>query len=228
VFGNDWFLVPLPVTAGSLTTIEEVRVLDTFGRDFLIERAGRNDTGWNLFSLTGADPSPLFVPPTTPPGDESPPVELVQFVRDEMANLAWAIQAITEGPDGRGHQSQHAPLAPPDSLPPGVPARYVLATDVPSHWVPLAPEQLPDHESIRLRLVPRGDGPPIGRILAIPANEPFWLHEEEVPRAGVTAQRTRQRIRWHDGRVVTWTGRTVEPGRGEASSGLRFDVLHPE
>lgn len=59
-------------------------------------------------------PSPLLVPAAVPPGSESPPVELVRFVRDEMANLAWAIEAVIEGPDGRGHE--HHPT-PPTSTP---------------------------------------------------------------------------------------------------------------
>jgi hypothetical protein len=37
-----------------------------------------------------------------------------------------------------------------------------------------------------------------------------------------------QRTRWYDGRVFTWLGVRKETGRGESSSGLRFDQILPK
>jgi len=53
----------------------------------------------------------------------------------------------------------------------------------------------------------------------------YFLHEEEVPRAGVIVTRSYQRTRWWDGRVYTWLGRRKRGGRGEASSALEFDQI---
>jgi hypothetical protein len=53
----------------------------------------------------------------------------------------------------------------------------------------------------------------------------YFLHEEEVPRAGVQVEASFQRARWYDGAVVGWYGRRKTSGRGEGGSGLRFDVL---
>ena len=50
---------------------------------------------------------------------------------------------------------------------------------------------------------------------------------EEVPRAGVTVERSTQRARWFLGRTALWTGRHTRPGRGELRSGLRFDAADP-
>jgi hypothetical protein len=53
------------------------------------------------------------------------------------------------------------------------------------------------------------------------------LHEEEVPRSGVSLLRTHQLVRWHDGSAHRWIGRRKLPGGGEAASGLRFDYVEP-
>jgi hypothetical protein len=50
------------------------------------------------------------------------------------------------------------------------------------------------------------------------------LEEEEVPREGTRVQRLFQACRWIGGSRLVWLGRRKHPGRGEGSSGLRFDV----
>lgn len=55
--------------------------------------------------------------------------------------------------------------------------------------------------------------------------KPYFLNEEEVPRCGVIVKGTYQRARWYNGKVVTWYGRRKRTGRGEGSSGLRFDLV---
>ena len=54
---------------------------------------------------------------------------------------------------------------------------------------------------------------------------PLRLAEEEVPREGAIVERTFRYARWFDGRSLLWLGRRKHAGRGEASSGLRFDSL---
>jgi hypothetical protein len=63
----------------------------------------------------------------------------------------------------------------------------------------------------------------LGRILE--AGQPLTLFEEEVPRSGARITRAWQLARWIDGSTHLWIGRRKQPGRGEGSSGLRFDVL---
>jgi hypothetical protein len=36
---------------------------------------------------------------------------------------------------------------------------------------------------------------------------------------------TFQRTRWYNGKIVSWYGRRKRTGRGEGSSGLRFDLV---
>jgi hypothetical protein len=54
------------------------------------------------------------------------------------------------------------------------------------------------------------------------------LYEEEVPRAGTAVTRGYQYARWRDGSVHLWIGRRKRIGRGEGSSGLRFDFIEEE
>jgi hypothetical protein len=176
-----------------------------------------------------------------PDGLESAPVESLLLLRDEMANLAWAVEAQVVD-DAGGVLDRFGDRAePPEPAAPaaGAAPRYRVETTVPRNWYPLAPEQLPDHESILLRLAPLARGAdadagsplelPLGRLLADArsALASVWLHEEEVPRAGALVTRRHQHARWHDGSVHSWTARAKRTGGGEGSSGLRFDTLEP-
>jgi hypothetical protein len=114
-------------------------------------------------------------------------------------------------------------------------------TSVPEEWIPFVPTHVPgDTREIQLQrgAMPRildGDPDAPAKIrpqsallrqgLDVSPRQPYFVHEEEVPRAGVRLTLSFQRARWRDGRVVVWLGARKEPGRGESSSGLAFDTL---
>ena len=58
-------------------------------------------------------------------------------------------------------------------------------------------------------------------FLRLPAPK---LQEEEVPREGARLSRDYVMARWMNGSTVVWSRRRKRVGRGEGSSGLRFDV----
>ena len=155
------------------------------------------------------------------------------LVRDELANLAWAIERRLESPLEVGLETAREvlDLAPPPAEPREVPL-YRLASPVPAHWIPLIPVQVaPGSAEVRLA---RGavlalDGAPHpvpaqARLLGT-GDGPLLIREEEVPREGVVVRRSYQAARWHDGRLFVWAGNRASVGRGEASSGLAFDAL---
>jgi hypothetical protein len=168
---------------------------------------------------------------------ESRPVEEVLFLRDEMANVAWAVERLVESPadgplnrfeayvDRKRRREQGSP-PPPESAPGTL--RYRLSTEVPDYWLPLIP--VLEGQGLRLRrgAVLDTEGAPasvpaLGRILA-PGQE-LSLFEEEVPREGIRVTRSYKLTRWIDGSTHLWVARRKDVGRGEGSSGLRFDSL---
>jgi hypothetical protein len=242
VYGNDWFVLPLKIPAGTLTILDSVTVTDVFGRTFVLDRAGKDDPLWNMFSLdTRGAPHPsqdgLLLPPTSGHVIESSPVETVLFLRDEMADLAWGVEArVQDALEGSLNRRSAwvAPARPPSGTP-DLPA-YRVETVVPDYWIPLAPEQLADQQSIHLRMVPMevDDGgvpeavEPKGLLLqSNDSGGRLWLYEEEIPQEGTQVDRLYRYARWQDGRTSLWAARRRSVGRGEGSSGLRFDVLDP-
>jgi hypothetical protein len=261
VYGNDWFVLPVDLPVGSLCRVQWLVVSDTFGQRTLIRAArevdraglppGETELPWDMFRLApdrragvagGREaPDALFLPPTLGTSLHGAPLEDVLFLRDEMANLAWAVERVVESPIGRpldrseafqagrrrGQARDSAP-APSTATGDGVTTlAYRLATEVPPHWVPLFPVRIrPGEPAIRLQ---RG-GVPQGRVLqreGVPGAAPLHLNEEEVPRAGARVTRAFQYARWIDGKTYLWVGRRKGAGHGEGSSGLRFDVVEP-
>jgi hypothetical protein len=241
-YGNDWFVVPVELEPGALYRLRSLVVTDAFGERTLVPHYGAVDvqpSGFRLFALSGAAPDLLLLPPVVASTLSGPPVEEVLFLRDELANLAWAVEKLVLGPNGlsldryEAHVRRRQPAPPPaDSAVAGEPAVYRLASTAPDYWVPLLPVRPdPDDPSIRLRrgrvLLDR-DGEPVlppvlGRVLA--PERPLELFEEEVPRAGARVVRAFQQARGLDGATHLWLGRRKTPGRGEGSSGLRFDII---
>lgn len=128
-------------------------------------------------------------------------------------------------------------------LPAAAPIRYEVMNSVPEHWIPLIAVHVPgDNRQTQLQraALPRIlEGSPDAPERVRPRTsllrdgleqhpaQPWFLHEEEVPRAGALVSQAYQRTRWINGRVVVWLGARKETGRGEATSGLAFDRLVP-
>ncbi|MEU0084739.1 hypothetical protein [Streptomyces sp. NPDC006274] len=232
VYGNDWFLVPLEVPTGSLTVLDRLLVRDVFGRHHLVRRAGRDDPSWSMFGLHSPDPdhpaaSGLLMLPTER-GQVGEVLEHVALARDELANLAWAVQHRYT--DGRGElidrRDRWARTAARPPVATGELPAYGVQTVVPDYWFPLVPEAV-STAVIRFRLAeltgPGLDSRPEGRLIT----PGLWVHEEEVPRDGVTATRRPVLARWFDGSWHSWVRREKAPGTGESSSGLAFDTVRP-
>jgi hypothetical protein len=168
----------------------------------------------------------------------------VLFMRDEMANVAWAIERSIESPVEQPVARTQITTPPQDSAadtgasPPSGDAlpRYLLSSTVPDNWIPLLPVQLreppesPDKVVSRLRrgalLQPDGSQKihtAKGEILN--KDERLLMFDEEVPREGIHVARHYQLARWIDGSSWVWMALRKEVGRGEGSSALRFDSV---
>lgn len=268
IFSNDWLVVPYSLPVGSLTEIPAIVITDVFGERTLIKPAiqGETDdwTSWGLFNLSvrtadnvknvKAD-TRLFLPPCVAKIQESEPIEEIHFVKDEMANMVWAIETKLNSLAGVNMEGDTAAnslrnaielIEPPATalLPVDEKAvfKYMIENTVPENWIPFVPVHIPDqYRAIRLQRasMPRwfkneyAPVRPSTSLLRTGVNEtdqvtaPMFVNEEEVPRAGVRVTSNFQRTRWYNGKTVNWLGRRKKLGRGEGSSGLQFDFLDP-
>lgn len=247
-YGNDWFVIPIEVEVGSVYRTRSLVITDTFGVRTLVKpnsESGEPHSLWRMFQLShlrgNGIPKPasnlFFLPPSLLNSLANQPIEEVLFLRDEMANLVWAVERVIESPaEGQINrfedylekkrqraQEPSQPATTPDTL------RYRLATEVPDYWIPLLPVQTSEGLRLKRGAVLKTDGATEivrarGRILE-PGHE-LSLFEEEVPREGVRVTRSYQFTRWIDGSSHSWIGRRKGIGRGEGSSGLQFDSLN--
>jgi hypothetical protein len=242
VHGNDWFVIPYDMPVGHLGRIDALTVCDVFGAETLIERADRNPLPpperWSLFEVSApADTIGigdfLLLPPTaTEVMLHGPPIEDVRFLRDDLANMVWAVEDTIEGAAGgpRSGHERSVVLAPPPAPAPDH-LTYRIQTDVPLNWIPFVPVTL-DQTTGAIALE-RGGMPapggglvaPAGRILrpSSLAGHAYQVHAEEVSRAGTRVTRVVCRARWTDGSTHLWIARRTSAGQGETSSGLVFD-----
>jgi hypothetical protein len=256
-YGNDWFVVPLTLPVGSLTSVTSLVVTDSFGVRTLLRPIGDRalpPPHWRMYQLAylrrpgsdaiaGSEANLFFLPPALGRSLEGVAVEDVLFMRDEMANIAWAIERSIESPVEQPMPRTDVSTPVQDSAadtgsPPegeSTLPRYLLSSTVPAHWIPLLPVQLaltPNKIVSRLKrgAVLQPDGSQKvhraqGKLLNAAAE--LLLYDEEVPREGIHVARHYQLARWIDGSTWTWLAHRKQVGRGEGSSGLRFDSVDP-
>jgi hypothetical protein len=252
-YGNDWFVVPLTLAVGSVTRVDSLVVTDTFGVRSLVRPI--NDPAlppafFSMWQSSVKHPLPsagpkvaanrFFLPPTLPRTLDSAAVEEVLFMRDEMANVAWAIERTVENPIEQPARCYEAPdAAPPSEAEPASELpRYLLASRVPPNWIPLLPVQIqnplqPGTPGQALTRLKRGavlqvDGTTKvhaarGDVLLSAAS--LLIYDEEVPREGARITRQRRLARWTDGSTWVWTAFQNQIGQGEGASALDFDRL---
>ena len=245
VYSDDWYVVPVPMPTGSLGRVVEVRVFDCFGESRVVTSAAVQDganRAWRFFELTGdrsveSNLSPwLYVPRVADGLHQGPPIERTELMRDEAANLAWAIEEQVEQPDGSVRDRRQQWLALRETAGAGVADgawRYVLEEQTPPFWLPLLPEVERQRVTGYLRrgrmrswdelgTLATALAGPQGRMMAPAA--PLRIHDETVPRGGVELTRAFQAARGADGRLVVWVGRRKRPAGVMRTSGRDTDV----
>jgi hypothetical protein len=263
VYANDWFLVPFRIPAATLARVEGMAVTNNFGERFWIVAAGAgaqdNWHRWAMFQLAASPPgdgtadTSLFVPPATAHTFDGDALEEIELARDEVANMAWAIERTIPSLAGSGrsgrdearetlqyHQQLVAAAAPP---PPAYQAAitYRAMSSVPEHWIPFVPVHVPGsvrqiqlQRSRLLRIIEADPSPPakvpprttlMRQGLEETPKQAYFIHEEEVPRAGVVVTESFRRTRWTSGEAYVWLGVQKQVGRGERLSGLAFDAI---
>lgn len=269
VSAPDWFTIPLRMDLGELCWVNHITVKDVFGVQTII----KNEPGsglyvdqdplkvWDCYKIRRSEEFRLremqdlhdkkdhflYLAPATGHRQESTPVEELLFLRDEYANMVWAVEKIVRNSIGKPtngydlHLELNGQFLPEeeeatDEEGTNMP-RFRLASPVPTNWIPYLPFHLEDSEgnrsltdielrrAVMVRNQKRDAPEDINPISRLAAQDLLRIREEAIPRAGLRVQLTRQRIRWTDGKTYIWLGRKVLAGRGEGSSGLTFDQL---
>jgi hypothetical protein len=210
-YASDWFLLSLRLPVASLTRINRLSVTDTFGVTTLIRPATevRPHAGWRLWEVSNLPY--LLLPPPDIESLTSEPIEQTSFVRDEAANLAWALRIVP----------------PPSTIPAAVPATG--AGDL--LYVPFVPPRdnripLPLVETTAGRWLVRGslvDQPTIPTSDLLSAD--FRLRDEDLPDEGLQLLRRFELGRTPDGTLHLWVSRLKQPVAQVPSSGLTFDQV---
>ncbi|MGA2371294.1 MAG: hypothetical protein ABSG11_11555 [Candidatus Korobacteraceae bacterium] len=250
VYSNDWYLWPLRLPVSAMHVVQTLNVTNTFGETMSIGPAGTAGGlypavgDWCLFrSAVVAQAAPaafngLLLLAALVDEQRSAPIEEVTFMRDETADLAWAIETTVLSADSRP-LDRHASVVADPTQSPAPPSSassdstvltYELATSVPTFWFPLVPD--PSGESMFDRLIlsrvnaagAAADVQPAGSILR--PGQTLTIRQEAVPQEGAGLERRFHLTRGVDGALLLWCGRTRRIGFGEGSSGLRYDLAN--
>ncbi|MBN2385578.1 MAG: hypothetical protein JXB85_01060 [Anaerolineales bacterium] len=256
---------------------------------------GKINIYWRIAGNVPSEPI-LFIPPVAGFREESKPLEEIHVLRDEGANMVWAIEktildqmgAPCDGFDAQRERIERrnaveiralrgeiddirrqmdtealsdevrAELEEQISLKlakierlergpyaPEKPAndatlRYRFATTVPENWFPFTPVRVskdfgqppPVVRLQRAQMLRNTEDeeptsiPALSRLLDDAADPLLWIEEHAIGRDGLRLQLTNQRLRWIRGKTFVWLGRKVLIGKGEGSSGLRFDIVN--
>jgi hypothetical protein len=255
VYANDWYLLPIQLPSGAVHRIGigQLTITNSFGDPpdnldpvaLSIPAFGSDPDGspdWCLFRQTVTQPdgtmanlNGLLLLPSAAAVQSSPPAEEVVLIRDDTADLGWAVEHTVLGADDRpldrySAAAQQAPLTvsipPPDD---GSTVHYLLETDVPVYCFPLVPDPngLPQLDLLMLRRVSADgqphDVPPLGQLLRSLQTQP--LFDQELAAEGTTIRRRRYLTRGYDGEPLLWTGRERTTGGQFGSVPLAFDQI---
>jgi len=246
VFSNDWYVLPCDLPAGTLAGVQGLAVTDVFGARRWITPAGGGP--WSMYSLSAAADPRMLLPASAPQVATGPALEDVSLIRDENANLVWGIERTIRLATGEGRRGSevvaetlaqqlrlHPPEAPDD---PRAAIAYQAMNTIPEHWIPFTAVHVPDDtRAIQLQraaLPSSIDGQPVRphtsllrENLDVAHPGSYFINEEEVPQTGTVVSVAFNRTRGPDGKVSVWLGARRGTGRGEASSGLAFDLTTP-
>ncbi len=194
----------------------------------------------------------LVIPPTLLHSIEGKPVEKIHFLFDEMANMAWGIEKVAPSVYGNGIDADELRVKLTEYLKDKYDKnaennqeskksalKFKLMNTVPENWIPFVKVSMSQYQRARVsRLLLNLENElkvvePRTAFLrqnmdtsdADNGNKSYFIYDQEITRAGMILKKTFQRTRWYNGKVCTWLGIRKTIGRGEGSSGLRFDYL---
>lgn len=198
IYANDWYLLPITLPAGAIANIRGMTVKNVFGENFWITATGKGQDDdpnrWTMYSMdiAGTENKPadlsFLVVPSVPKIQEGTPIEEVQLVRDEVANMVWGIETRVPLPSGESVPGREAaqdtvrhlkriikPSEPDlrETVEPAADLRYKVMSNVPENWIPFISTH--EKDSIRETRLQRGS---MLRVIEVDAQKK--IHVERV------------------------------------------------
>lgn len=237
---NNWYVMPLHARAGTVREITQMQAVDSFGAVTVLPAADQSAKAFRVFAIDPLEAAAaaswsgrfLVLPNIALDVLHNEDIEDIRFLRDEDANLVWAVESRYLGANGTpvingdGVPLPQQSAAAGDNLDP-----FRLMSPLPAHWIPYVPQQLSPNPAvagdIQLR---RGRTDPQATVLQPQyrskiVSESVTLLEEEIPRSGLRVRRISRFARGSDGAAHFWTGRLKESGQHPHLPGLRFDYV---
>jgi hypothetical protein len=240
-YSNDWFVLPYELPLNTLCQVQGILLTDVFGQHIHIKPAIDDpETNWHQFTMfhqTERDKeirgkSIFYLVPAIGQKQESEDLEKINFIRDEMSNMVWAIEQVVPSDAGPGRMLKRDIPSLAEFEPVGDEAeiRYVLGNTVPNNWIPfvpvhkpVSPGEVPREIRLQRARMPRSPGAD-GQLLT--EEQPvYFVEEQEILRAGIIVTDRYQRTRWLNGKTFLWRGRQKNAGRGEGMANLMFDRI---
>ena len=270
MYSNDWLLTPIEAETGTVLNVEGIIIKDTFGNMIFIDQSAEKSDDlnenipfidrWSLFGTTLLNAHEknnfesqggLLFPPTVRRTEESKPIEEVQFLRDEMANMLWGVETVINDGcggtiDGKEFSDAIFAIVEEQKIQERHDEEYdysfLLQNRVPINWIPFIPQKIEDE--MREIVFRRGRMPiyynenyhtvrPSTELLKIREATrnnktvvlPRYINEEEISSYGVKLVLSAQRTRWFLGETFNWVGAKKIISQYQANSGLLFDEL---
>jgi hypothetical protein len=237
---NNWFVVPLHARAGTVREITALQVVDSFGVVTTLRAADQATRAFRLFAvdtIEGASAAQwggefLLLPNVAIDIVHNDDIEDIRFLRDENANLVWAVESRYRAIDGSAVINGDGVPLPQESPSAGDNLdQFRLMSPLPEYWIPYVPQQLSANAAVsgeiqlrRARTNPQATATePQYRSKIV--SESVTLLEEEIPRSGLRVRRISRFARGSDGTAHFWTGRLKEAGQRPTQPGLRFDFV---
>lgn len=238
----NWYVMPMPMTAGMMREVTGVTVVDSFGVVTTLGPADQSTAAFRMFVLDGAEGTTakalggefLLAPNIALEVLHNQDIEEIRFIRDEDANLVWAAEiryrTVTGETviNGDGVPLPGSAAGDDDELP-----RFRLKSDMPEYWIPYVPRKNAPGSALDGEIHLRRGRTNEAATQANPqfrskiVSETVRLNEEEIPRSGLRVRRIARYARGSDGRQHFWVGRLKESGQRPTLPNLRFDFIEP-
>jgi hypothetical protein len=250
---DDWFLLPIDTSSGSIAAIMQMKITDGFGE--IYDGSDKLASGaptypglsapddFSIYRCAGLTVDSLVVWPVAEGPLESAPIERVQLGIDEQANVLWALERIvdsrqasrTQQPSDEAHPP-YPPSAPLGDLSMSKIYAYKPATGIETHWHPYQLDWngasgaeyvqwgLADYSLQTPMPMPR----PAAKVLSAGTPETPELHKISaavLSGGGVELERRWQLSRDINGRPVLWIERQRHILRAPPARNMRFDIL---